>query len=83
MKKISFLNAAAMLISIFMIAAVLGCWVRGIIYYVNQNIGKAIFWMIAGVAVDTCCTWIIGAIQATGSKIFADFVQGPDKNNEQ
>ena len=57
------------------------CITKSIIFYINDNIGKACFWMISGVVIDVIIMAITQIIASVNSKKFADYVQYGPKNN--
>jgi hypothetical protein len=80
MKKIVYINAAVSLWSVLTIAIVSGIFAKGFIFYIHDDIGRACFWMLAGIACDTVMTWISGIFQGIASKNFADHIQKGDQN---
>jgi hypothetical protein len=81
MKKIVYINTAVTGWSMATIVIVSGLFARGFIYYLHDDVGRACFWMLAGIACDTVMTWISGVLQGIASKQFADYVQGVDKKD--
>lgn len=73
------MNTAVSISSVATIVLVSGLFVRGIVFYFHDDIGRAVFWLIAGIAANTVMNWIVGALHARASKDFADYVQGTDK----